>query len=63
MLMFILLVQVAVAVYAFVVIKQVDPDTVRKGYNELFQTYPTEIQNREIVDVIQSSVSTWWFIH
>ena len=55
MLMFILLIQVAVAVYAFVVIKQVDPDTVRKGYNELFQTYPTEVQNREVVDIVQTA--------
>lgn len=53
MLLLILLIQVAVAVYAFVVIKNANPSDITTGYDQLFQTYPVDEKNREVVDIVQ----------
>ncbi|CAD1474849.1 unnamed protein product, partial [Heterotrigona itama] len=53
-LLFILLVQIAVGVYAFVVVKndnnQID---IRNDYQKLFNNYS---ENKEIIDIVQSSL-------
>lgn len=55
MLMFILLLQVAIAVFAFVVIKPVSSDDIARNYDLVFQKYPMKGENREIVDIVQAN--------
>ncbi|KAK9298687.1 hypothetical protein QLX08_008055 [Tetragonisca angustula] len=55
-LLFILLVQVAVGVYAFVVVKNSDKQIdITKDYQKLFDSY-NETGNKEIIDLVQSSL-------
>ncbi|XP_012153211.1 tetraspanin 6 isoform X2 [Megachile rotundata] len=54
MLMLILLLQVAVAVYAFVIIKPVSSDDIERTYDELFQEYPNKPEVEEAVNIVQS---------
>lgn len=47
----------AVAVYAFVVIKDKSNEPeVRKGYTQIFDGYNTAVENKNVVDGIQSVV-------
>lgn len=50
MLMFILLIQVAIAVCAFVFLKS---DNVESGYNEVFQQYPNNDDSKAVVNYVQ----------
>ncbi|XP_031841374.1 tetraspanin 6 isoform X2 [Nomia melanderi] len=54
-LLFILLIQVAVAVYAFVVIKDSDNESkVREGYTKIFDQYYKSTDSANVVDSVQS---------
>lgn len=52
-LLFILLVQVAVAVYAFVVVK--NPENITEQYTVVFNDYSTKNESRDLVDIVQTS--------
>lgn len=52
-LLFILLIQVAVAVYAFVVVKDAD---VKNEYTILFNKYYTDNSSKDVVDIFQSEL-------
>ena len=55
--------QVAVGVYAFVVVKNSDKQIdITKDYQKLFDSY-NETGNKEIIDLVQSSVSTFTFYY
>ncbi|XP_015432181.1 PREDICTED: CD63 antigen-like isoform X2 [Dufourea novaeangliae] len=55
LLLFILLIQVAVAVYAFVVVKNTDNHiNIEEGYTQVFEKYYTNEENKQLVDVIQA---------
>lgn len=57
-LLFILLLQVAIAVYAFVVIKNNDDHIdIREGYTKLFESYYINQSNKQVVDTVQAGVS------
>ncbi|XP_017791370.1 PREDICTED: CD63 antigen-like isoform X2 [Habropoda laboriosa] len=56
-LLFILLIQVAVAVYAFMVVKNSENHgAIVESYKKMFDTYSTSQENREIIDVVQASL-------
>ncbi|CAL7951851.1 unnamed protein product [Xylocopa violacea] len=56
-LLFILLVQVAVAVYAFVVVKNTEKQiNIAENYRTLFNDYDTNPENKEIVNLVQSTL-------
>ena len=56
-LLFILIIQVAVAVYAFVVFKNEDNQiSIKSTYSEIFKGYPRHGEEAEIVNIIQSSL-------
>ncbi|XP_076753924.1 tetraspanin 6 isoform X1 [Xylocopa sonorina] len=56
-LLFILLVQVAVAVYAFVVVKNIEKQgNITENYRTLFPSYYAKPENREVVDLVQSTL-------
>ena len=56
-LLFILIIQVAVAVYAFVVFKNHDNQvSIKSTYSEIFKGYPRHMEEAEIVNIIQSSL-------
>ncbi|XP_076663638.1 tetraspanin 6 isoform X2 [Andrena cerasifolii] len=56
-LLFILIIQVAVAVYAFVVFKNTDNQiSIKSTYTNIFNEYPRNAEEAEIVNIIQSSL-------
>lgn len=56
-LLFILLVQVAVAVFAFVNVKNVvDGNEIESKYSEIFKGYEVNEESKKIVDIVQSSL-------
>ncbi|XP_003399497.1 CD63 antigen isoform X2 [Bombus terrestris] len=56
-LLFILIVQVAVAVYVFVVVKNNDDKiNITESYDKLFNNYSVDKDSREVVDLVQSSL-------
>ena len=56
-LLFILIIQVAVAVYAFVVFKNNENQvSIKSTYSKIFNDYPTHVENADAVNLIQSSL-------
>ena len=52
--------QVAVAVYVFVVVKNNDDKiNITESYDKLFNNYSVDKDSREVVDLVQSSVSNF----
>lgn len=57
-LLFILLIQVAVGVYAFVVVKDSGEHVdITESYRKIFQSYYTNKENQEVVDIVQSGLT------
>ncbi|XP_017756124.1 PREDICTED: CD63 antigen-like isoform X2 [Eufriesea mexicana] len=54
-LLFILLLQIAVAAYAFIVVKNSD-ENIDLNYRKIFDTYFLNEKNRELIDLIQNSL-------
>lgn len=58
--MFILILQVAVAVYVFVVVKNNDNKIdITENYEKVFKNYGVDKDSKEMVDLVQSSVSNF----
>lgn len=58
-LLFILLVQIAVAVYAFIVVKNDDNfRNISEKYQEIFNGYFLNSESKDFIDFIQKNVST-----
>ncbi|XP_033194795.1 CD63 antigen-like isoform X2 [Bombus vosnesenskii] len=56
-LLFILIVQVAVAVYVFVVVKNSDDKIdISENYEKIFKNYGTDKESTRVIDIVQSSL-------